>query len=55
MFQPGPKGEAPGAGGRAELGANPTGEAVDLQGLSRLLRLLLDLIPCQEASLLQTS
>ena len=52
---PGPEGEVLGTGGRAEPGADPPGEAVDLQGLRSLLRLLLDLIPCQKASLLQTS
>ena len=51
----GPEGEVLGTGGRAEPGADPPGEAVDLQGLRSLLRLLLDLIPCQKASLLQTS
>lgn len=55
MFQLGPEGEAPGAGGCAEPGADPPGEAVDFRGLRSLLRLLLDLIPRQEASLLQAS
>lgn len=44
MFQSGPEGEVPGAGGSAELGANPTGEVVDFRDLRGVLRLL-DLIP----------
>lgn len=53
--QPGPEGEAAGAGGSEELGANPKGKVVDLPGLRSLLGLLLDVMPRLETSLLQTA